>query len=88
MQQWRHLKKKGTLKPDPRRQFVVDLKKFMDDQQDEGHEFILSLDSNEDVEENGPFKKFIADLDLIDAYAHMHPTSHPHTYLWGQKRLD
>eukprot|EP00957_Ditylum_brightwellii_P150385 11451698-Ditylum_brightwellii.AAC.1 len=56
--------------------------------EDKGQEMILSLDSNEDLRENGAFKKFIDYLDLMDAYAHMHPTSNPPTYLRGQKRLD
>eukprot|EP00957_Ditylum_brightwellii_P098210 7483154-Ditylum_brightwellii.AAC.1 len=38
--------------------------------------------------ENGPFIKFMTDNDLVDAYKHMHPESHPATYLQGQKRLD
>eukprot|EP00957_Ditylum_brightwellii_P081558 6204451-Ditylum_brightwellii.AAC.1 len=60
----------------------------MNDQQDKGQEMILSLDSNEDLKENGAFKKFTDDLDLLDAYAHMHLTSNPLTYLRGQKQLD
>eukprot|EP00957_Ditylum_brightwellii_P081263 6181570-Ditylum_brightwellii.AAC.1 len=49
---------------------------------------ILSLDSNEDLNENGAFKKFTEDLALIDAYSHIHPTSNPPTYLRGQTQLD
>eukprot|EP00957_Ditylum_brightwellii_P074539 5663510-Ditylum_brightwellii.AAC.1 len=56
--------------------------------EDKGQEMILSLDSNEDLKENGAFKKFTDNLDLIGAYSHMHPTSNPLTYLRGQKRLD
>eukprot|EP00957_Ditylum_brightwellii_P183800 14000189-Ditylum_brightwellii.AAC.1 len=88
MQQWRHLKKKGVSKPGPRRQFLTDLSKFINALQDKGHALILSLDSNEDSEEEGQFTKFITDNDLADAYKHMHPGSHPATYLRGHKRLD
>eukprot|EP00957_Ditylum_brightwellii_P118541 9040192-Ditylum_brightwellii.AAC.1 len=88
MQRLRQLKKQGVSKPDPRRQLLTDLSKFMIELQDKEHELILSLDSNEDSEEDGQFSKFITDNDLVDAYKHMHPGSHLATYLRGRKRLD
>eukprot|EP00957_Ditylum_brightwellii_P178178 13571008-Ditylum_brightwellii.AAC.1 len=88
MQQWRQLKKQGVLKPDPRQQSLTNLSKFMNELQDKEHEQILSLDSNEDSEEDGQFSKFITDNDLVDAYKDIHPGSHPATYLRGHKRLD
>eukprot|EP00957_Ditylum_brightwellii_P143027 10898024-Ditylum_brightwellii.AAC.1 len=60
----------------------------MNELQDKEHELIFSLDSNEDSDENGQFLKFITDNGLVDAYKHMHPESHPATYLRGQKRPD
>eukprot|EP00957_Ditylum_brightwellii_P068290 5184684-Ditylum_brightwellii.AAC.2 len=60
----------------------------MNELQDNEYELILSLDSNEDSDQDRQFLKFIIDNDLVDAYKHMHPESHLATYLRGQKRLD
>eukprot|EP00957_Ditylum_brightwellii_P157463 11984123-Ditylum_brightwellii.AAC.1 len=81
MQQLRQLKKQGISKPDPRKQFLIDLSKFMNELQDKEHELIISLDSNEDSGEDRHFSTFITDNDLIDAYKHKHPGSHLATYL-------
>eukprot|EP00957_Ditylum_brightwellii_P158353 12052974-Ditylum_brightwellii.AAC.1 len=81
MQQWRALKKKGIQKPDPRKQLLTDLYAFMEELQDKEHEVVLLLDANEDTVELGEFKRLIEESDLVDAYKHLHPKSHPATYL-------
>eukprot|EP00957_Ditylum_brightwellii_P125158 9541496-Ditylum_brightwellii.AAC.1 len=88
MQQWRALKKKGVRKPDPRKQFLKDLTAFIDELLDKEHKLVLLLDVNEDTVEAGNFKGFIDENDLIDVYRHLHPDSHPATYLRGNKQLD
>eukprot|EP00957_Ditylum_brightwellii_P042947 3251885-Ditylum_brightwellii.AAC.1 len=66
MQQWRALKKKGIQKPDPRKQFLTDLSDFLEELLDKDHELVLSLDVNKDITEDGDFKNFIDENDLID----------------------
>eukprot|EP00957_Ditylum_brightwellii_P191749 14597753-Ditylum_brightwellii.AAC.1 len=88
MQQWRKLKKKGISKPNPRKQFLTDLTKLLDKLQAKEHEIVLSLDANEDISKRGPFDKFVFENDLVDAYKHVHPSSHPAIYLQGNKQLD
>eukprot|EP00957_Ditylum_brightwellii_P003232 246246-Ditylum_brightwellii.AAC.1 len=60
----------------------------MEELQDKDHELVLSLAANEDTTEAGSFQQFIEEGDLIDVYKHLHPNSHPATYIQGQNRLD
>eukprot|EP00957_Ditylum_brightwellii_P171742 13074405-Ditylum_brightwellii.AAC.1 len=60
----------------------------MEELMDKDHELVLLLDVNEDITEDGDFKSFIDENDLIDVYKHLHLESHPVTYLRGNKQLD
>ena len=85
------MREEGVERPNPRKQFFLDLCKEVNVSREKGFRPIVMLDANGDwnhsTSPDEDFRKFLLDADLVDIYHERHGDS-PRTYLWGQKRLD
>eukprot|EP00957_Ditylum_brightwellii_P030217 2287185-Ditylum_brightwellii.AAC.1 len=88
-QQWRQHRKRGYKEPDPRRMFLKDFKKFIDQQISKNEELIIGIDANETDNIGTGLQTFLLENDLEDAFTHLHPDiAPPHRYQRSDNRLD
>ena len=89
MQQWRVLAEKYENPPDPRKQTLVDLKKFLKEEKEKGREVVLMLDANEGMENRtDEMIEIINEGELIDVHARSDPFNEVETYARGKQRID
>eukprot|EP00957_Ditylum_brightwellii_P008250 623753-Ditylum_brightwellii.AAC.1 len=75
--------------PDPRKIFLQDFSKIVEDRIRKEEELIIGMNANDADCANSEFEKFHINNDLVDGFAHLHPnTTPPPTYQRGNNRLD
>ena len=88
MQQWRVLAENQT-RPDPRKQTLLDLKKFLQEETRKGRELVIGIDANEGIENRtDEMLEMINANKLIDLHAREDPMSEIETYIRGRQRID
>ena len=89
-QQYYMLKNKGTKKPNPQKQFIKDIKKFITEAMLSSHEILLCLDANETWQTpNSKIKEMADSLGLIDLVAKkLSPTPPTYTRKGVSNRVD
>ena len=88
-QQWKSLRLKGVLNPNPRKQMITDLDAYMASTKKKDDIICVMGDINEDLTNQNLMSVICNKYSLYDPFAKIHPTelSEP-TYKWGSKRLD
>ena len=90
-QQWNHMRALGNENPEPRSQFLKDLKVYIKTLREENHEIILMIDANESTgEKHSHINKFFLECGLEDLHAtkHRNLPDPPNTYMRGNKCID
>jgi GTP-binding protein EngB required for normal cell division len=89
MQQWRVLSEKYGKPLDPRKQTLIDLKKFLREEKQNGREVVLMLDANEEVKNRtDEMIETINECEMIDVHAKSDPLNEVETYVRGKQRID
>jgi hypothetical protein len=89
-QQWAVLRQQGIDRPEPRQQFITDIKRLLKNQKREGNKIILMMDANESMgsEKNG-VSSITSDCDLIDIHTARHSeAATTATYARGTRKID
>ena len=88
-QQWTKLRTSRQEKPDPRKQYLVDLKEYIKGLKKENREVLLMMDANEETSAK-EITKFLEDCDMVDLHTNQHRNLHqpPNTYIRGSKCID
>ena len=85
------LREEGHDKPNPRRQFLIDLQKLIEQKRKEGFRPIVMMDANGDYnyekDKDEDLGRFIKEAHLIDHFHEKFPEQ-IRTYVRGEKRLD
>ena len=87
-QQWRHLRQTQE-SPNPRQQFLQDIKTHILQLRQQNHEIILMIDANETITTQNTWTHFLQDTQLHDIMTIRHPyTQPPNTHIRGSHRID
>ncbi len=89
-QQYALLLSNGIKAPHVRRQFIVDICRFIQNLQHDGYEILLSLDANETIGQDKTFglSHLMAECSLVDLHT-LGPDDPPPTYKYGTgRRID
>ena len=88
-QEWYNLRTKGHKNPNPRKQFIRDIKKQINQWTEQGHSVLLYMDANERMgEEQDGIVTLCADCGLIDPHEHFLNEPEPASYIRGKHRID
>ena len=89
-QQYSLLRQKGVEKPDPQGQFIIDLKKFVQEKLNESCEILLCLNANEEmISKNSTIKEMSMRLGLYDiAKEKCANPAHIYTRKKSSRRID
>jgi len=88
--QWHYLRRTGLLKPDPRKQLLLDLSEHIRSLTSPDNAIIILMDANEAyTDKNSDLHKWMTQHSFNDVHMHLHQhdTTIP-TYSRGHKRID
>eukprot|EP00957_Ditylum_brightwellii_P119163 9089580-Ditylum_brightwellii.AAC.3 len=81
--------KKGIAAPDPWKQFMTDIKVFLEEHSNKNEEIVLGMNVNEEDFPAAEIQQLACQLDLIDAHPQLHGNKRaPTTYKRGRHQLD
>lgn len=91
-QEYRAMLRDGIENPNPRSQYFKDLSDFIGERHDEDrgkHGFIIGVDANESLQENGAFQRFMDENLLSCCHSAVHPSvKDTPTAEYGSDRID
>ena len=89
-QQWAVSRLQGTEKPEPRKQFIQDIKRLLKQLKKDGNKIILMMDANEAIgKDNNGVSTIASDCNLIDVHTSRHQeAAATATYARGTNKID
>ena len=89
-QQWAVARLQGSNRPEPRQQFIQDIKRLLKQLKKDGNKVILMMDANEALGKNkNGVSTITSDCDLIDVHTSRHnDAATTATYARGTKKID
>ena len=83
------LRQAGKVDPNPRKEFIKDLRKLLKKHHQANNHIILSGDFNEELgEDPHGITSILIQFDLVDTYSALHGVDNSPTYARGQRRID
>ena len=95
-QQWHYLRQQGIRNPDPRKQCLDDLAKFIDNRRNScfDYEIVLGMDANGSLRNDPAFLRFLSDTGMFTVHEMLYAEDYyfdnplPETYKRGSEKVD